>query len=264
MLVLVRQTCLYVATVLGDCLDDIVIVGGLVPALLIEQQEGIELHVGTRDLDLGLALAILEEDRYHEIAERLRQAGFSPDINDRGNPTRQRWKIEIPAKVTVDFLIQPSRADDRPGRLRNIESDLAAFIAPGLHLAFQDLEQVTLSGRTLMSEEAERQVQVCGPGAFVVLKALALRRRGKPKDAYDLYYVVRNYGKGVVDVAARLKPLLDDANVREALEILREDFGAEDRIGPMRVARFLSAEPGAEINADVVSFMGRLLAELEL
>jgi hypothetical protein len=35
---LVRATCLYVATKLGDLMDDLVIVGGLVPSLLIDQE----------------------------------------------------------------------------------------------------------------------------------------------------------------------------------------------------------------------------------
>ena len=51
---LVRATCLYVATILGDYIEDIVIVGGLVPSLLIDQDslpEGTDQHVGTIDLD---------------------------------------------------------------------------------------------------------------------------------------------------------------------------------------------------------------------
>ena len=28
-----------------------------------------------------------------EISDRLRRAGFAPDDNAAGNPTRQRWKI---------------------------------------------------------------------------------------------------------------------------------------------------------------------------
>lgn len=265
MLTLVRQTCLYVATVLGNLLEDLVIVGGLVPTLLIDQESlsaGAEPHVGTRDLDLGLALALLEEGRYHEVAQRLRQAGFSQDLNERGNPTRQRWKVGSPARVTVDFLIQPSLPSDRAGRVRDIEPDLAAFITPGLHLAFRDREQVTLSGPTILGEQATRQVWVCGPGAYVVLKALAVKGRGKFKDAYDLYYFVRNYGGGVADVAARLKPLLDDETAREAVDILQEEFLAEDRIGPVRVALFLSAGPEEEVRADVVGFIHLLLAEL--
>ena len=58
---LVRATCLYVATKLGDLMDDLVIIGGLVPSLLIEQenlQEGIDLHVGTMDLDIGLTIGV--------------------------------------------------------------------------------------------------------------------------------------------------------------------------------------------------------------
>jgi hypothetical protein len=109
---LVLATCLYVATFLGDYMEDIVIVGGLVPSLLIDQDslpEGAEQHVGTIDLDIGLALAILEDKRYEAIAGSLRRAGFSQDISDRGDPTRQRWKITEPGKVTIDFLYSACR-----------------------------------------------------------------------------------------------------------------------------------------------------------
>jgi hypothetical protein len=37
MAVAARQMCLYIATILGDLLDDIVVVGGLVPYLIIDQ-----------------------------------------------------------------------------------------------------------------------------------------------------------------------------------------------------------------------------------
>ena len=46
-----RRMCLHVATILGDLLDEIVVVGGLVPYLLVEQDAATEAHVGTRDLD---------------------------------------------------------------------------------------------------------------------------------------------------------------------------------------------------------------------
>jgi hypothetical protein len=55
----VRATCLYVATRLGDLADELVIVGGLVPSLLIDQTAAATRHVGTADLDVGLALAHL-------------------------------------------------------------------------------------------------------------------------------------------------------------------------------------------------------------
>ena len=143
---LVRATCLYVATKLGDLLDDVVIVGGLVPSLLIDQEGTAEKHVGTADLDVGLALAVFDHKRYQELTERLRQAGFGPDTNEKGNPPFQRWKIDGPPKVTVDFLIPPTTEDEPGARIKFIEPDFAAIIAPGLRLAFRDRVKVTLDG----------------------------------------------------------------------------------------------------------------------
>lgn len=259
---LVRATCLYVATKLGDLMDDLVVVGGLAPSLLVAQDGPVEAHVGTMDLDVGLTVALLDEGRYQALTERLRRAGFSQDENEDGNPTRQRWKITGTAKVTVDFLIQPTRPEDRGGRLRDIEADFAAIIAPGLHLAFQDRARITLSGPTILGEEATRDVWVCGAGAFVVLKALAFDLRGENKDAYDLFYVVRNFGAGVADVAACLVPLLDDAAAAEAVSILRRDFLAHNGVGPRRVAEFLSGAADDAVQADVVGFVTSLLQAL--
>jgi hypothetical protein len=94
---LVEATCLYVATKLGDIMDELVIVGGLVPSLIIAQDNpppGAETHVGTMDLDIGLSVALITEHRYGSLTDRLRGAGFSPGTNDQGNTTRQRWQID--------------------------------------------------------------------------------------------------------------------------------------------------------------------------
>lgn len=260
---LVRATCLYVATKLGDLMDELVVVGGLVPSLLIDPAalpEGTPPHVGTLDLDVGLTLALLDEGRYRALTERLRNAGFTQHETDKGLPTRQRWRITASTgTVTVDFLIPPSRETDRGGRLRDIEKDFAAIISPGLNLAFQDQRRVRIDGKTIFGENASHEVWVCGPGAFVVLKALAFRGRGENKDAYDLYYLVRNFGGGVEDVAASLRPLLEDAEARQAIEVLRSDFLDIDGTGPRRVADFLMGQPDDETQADVVGFIKRLL-----
>jgi hypothetical protein len=244
----------------------LVVVGGLAPSLLIDQvnlPEGVDSHVGTRDLDVGLTVALLDEQWYATLTERLRSAGFSPDVNEEGNPTRQRWKIEDTAKVTVDFLIQPTLPGDRGGRIRDIEPDFAALIAPGLNLAFIDRRRVTLSGQTFWGEEATREVWVCGAGAYIVLKALAFRDRGENKDAYDLFYVIRNFGMGVSDVADALRPLMDDPSAVKADEILEQDFSDHDAVGPRRVAEFLTGGPDDAIQSYAVGFVEELRALLQ-
>jgi len=259
---MIRATCLYLATKLGDLMDNLVVIGGLVPSLLIDQEglaEGTDPHVGTMDLDVGMAVTLLDQGRYRTITDRLRRAGFSQDVNEEGNPTRQRWMIEGVGRVSVDFLIPPTRPGDIGGQLRNIETDFAAVIAPGLNLAFQDRRRVTLTGKTIMGEVASREVWICGPGAYVVLKAGAFDSRGENKDAYDLFYVVRNFGLGVADVAASLQPLLVDPAGSKAIAILRRDFLVHDGVGPRRVAEFLTGGPDDTIQADVVGFIRQLV-----
>jgi hypothetical protein len=104
---------------------------------------------------------------------------------------------------------------------------------------------------------------VCGPGAFVVLKALAFRSRGEAKDAYDLYYVIRNYGAGVSDVASRLSALLPEPEAEMALGILREDFASSEHLGPTRVARFVGDESDVALRQDVVAFVIELLDRID-
>jgi hypothetical protein len=259
---LVKATCLYVATKLGDLSDEVVVIGGLVPSLLIAQDAlpvGAEPHVGTMDLDIGLTLAVLDAGRYRTLTERLRRAGFTADVNEQGNPTRQRWKIENDEKVTVDFLIPPSLPGDVGGKLRDIEQDFAAVIAPGLHLAFQDRTKVTLSGQTIMGERATLDIWVCGPGAYVVLKALAFDLRGENKDAYDLFYVLRNYGGDVNSIVHHLRPLRSDPTMTEAIDVLRRDFTSHDGLGPMRVAEFIAGRSDDTLQADVVGFVDAFL-----
>ena len=259
---LVRMTCLHIATKLGEFLDDMVIVGGLAPSLMIDQAAlpaGVERHVGTMDLDIGLTIALLDEQRYRSLTERLRASGFAQDTNEAGNPTRQRWRETHAGKVTIDFLIPPSRAGDRGGTLRNIEPDFAAIIAPGLRLAFRDRISVRLSGNTLLGSRAERSIWVAGPGAYTVLKALAFANRGENKDAYDLYYVLRNFGQGPRDIAASLVPLLDDADAKNALVVLKRDFTDVEAIGPRQVADFLLSRDDDALQAEAAALVSALL-----
>lgn len=120
-----------------------------------------------------------------------------------------------------------------------------------------------LDGRTIFGEKAKRGVWVCDAGAFVVLKALAFDGRGENKDAYDLFYVIRNYGRSIGDVVDKLLPLLDDDEATNALDVLRRDFTDPEAVGPRRVAEFVTGAPDDEVQADVVGFVSQLLRSLD-
>ena len=253
----VRVTYLYLATKIGDLLEDVVVVGGLVPTLIVPQKAD-RLHVGTVDLDVGLSIALFDGARYAELASRLAAAGFEPDVNENGNPTRQRWRIDSPA-VTVDFLIEPT-GGEKPGTIKNLTRELAAFVIPGVRLAFRDRRRITLDESTIRGELAERALWVCGPGAFVAMKSLALGLRGENKDAYDLVYMLTELG--TKPSAASFAPLLDDEDGREARENLRRDFKTVKSVGPLRAAEFTSGGVDDALAADAWAAVQELLAEL--
>jgi Nucleotidyl transferase AbiEii toxin, Type IV TA system len=240
----VKSACLTVAVTLGALMDELCIVGGLVPTLLIDHQAQAapgtsDTHSGTNDLDIGLAVGLLNDHQYTEISRRLRQEGFIPDRNERGNPTPQRWKLAN-LNVTVDFLLPPIPGADRGGRVHNLEGDFGALIAPGLELAFDERHQIDIDARALTGEAVSRKVPVCGPGAFIVLKTLAFADRGEPKDAYDLTYVLRRWPGGRAEIAARISEhaTRHPAVIQEALQKLARDFATPDSLGPQRAAAF--------------------------
>ena len=96
-----------------------------------------------------------------------------------------------------------------------------------------------------------------------MLKALAFDQRGESKDAYDLYFVIRNYGSSVDDICKCLSPLLKEVETKKALAILNRDFLEPDGIGPSRVAQFQYRGPNADLQADVASYVKELLSKCE-
>ncbi len=262
----VKAVCLTVVVTLGAHLDDLCIVGGLVPPLLIDlartEDDDDDLHPGTNDLDVGLALALLNDERYAEISHRLRAEDFEPDINDNGNQTVQRWRLRD-LKITIDFLMAPADEQDQTRRIQNLQPDFGAVITPGLELAFEERILVEIDGHTLKGEHARRKVPVCGPAGFTVLKALAFGDRSEPKDAYDLVYVIRHTpGRGAA-IAERLARHSKNHSeiVARALGLLARDFNAPDDIGPLRAADFIATD-GAELSdaaADAHGYVDDLL-----
>jgi len=262
---ILKSSCLKLASALGGLMrTELTIVGGYVPVLLVPQEQlpPTLKHCGTLDIDIGLSVALLDEGSYQTVAQQLRGSGFRPDTNEDGNPTRQRWCAPGDASgVTIDFLIPPTRGG-RPGGLQNLTGDLAAIRTPGLQLVARDWTTVRLSGRTPEGAALTRDVRVCGAGAFMVLKARAIRDRDEPKDAFDIDYILRRLSGGVPAVAEAVRPLLDDPDALEAMRWLDDDYAEIDSIGPMRLADFQSREPNDEAQGEAWALVRDLLRRL--
>lgn len=249
--------CLTLATILGDLTHQMRIVGGLVPSMICNAavdpsalDDG--AHVGTLDLDVALEVSVLDDEQYKQITARLRVKGFGPDSNASGNDVRQRWRWRE-ANVTVDFLIPPAPGvDPDMVRVQSLEQDFAALVVMPLQLAFDEQVERRLEGQTLLGDEVTRTVRFCGPAAFVALKAYALVKRGKDKDAYDLVYVLRQWPGGIADIAARMAQHAEREPeiVATVLGLLDEEFATGRAQGPRAASRFHDGRVDDERVAD--------------
>ncbi len=263
-LALVKATCLSVAQILGDAMtSDAVIVGGLVPTLLyqdVEPAPELGAHVGTADVDLAMDLVILDKERYEDVASALKHNGFSPDTNDRGKLTRQRWRAQNGAQV--DFLMPPVPPDTYGGKQQSLTGELAAFTMRGLDLALKHRVSITMGGQDLEGRNVERDLPVCPPDIFVALKALAIAGRAKPKDAYDIHFVLLHEPVGPLALGQRLQKYRPHDAVEAAIKALRRDYKEVDGRGPRDVCSFLGRGSDEELAGQSLAYMIEFLSAL--
>ncbi|MCE9638304.1 MAG: hypothetical protein K8T90_21595 [Planctomycetes bacterium] len=254
------------ARTLGDLVERSVVVGGLVPTALDELRVldvAGEPHIGTLDLDVALAIAIRGTDDAAQIRRRIEAARFRPAAAGNREGEAWRWVADAEPGVILEFLVDAEDAHTASGRIAPVGSGLGALAARGIRLALRaplrwELQSVGAD------HAAPLTVNVCAPAPFVVLKSFAVHGRdpGKPKDAYDLDHVLRN-AKSRAALAMQLVALGDPYTVRDAMDLLKANFGREDARGPRDLEAFLEAGDDPGLRADCVGFVLELLAEWE-
>ena len=70
------------------------------------------------------------------------------------------------------------------------------------------------------------------------MKGMALHDRLKEKDAWDIYFCLRNYPGGLDALAKEFRPYVSHALVREGLKKIQDKFASPSRVGPKFVADF--------------------------
>ncbi len=238
---------------IGPWRASVTVVGGLVPSLLIPDEE----HVGTTDIDLVVDLEkIAETDAYKTLEQNLKKLSLERYQNEDGRAQHFRWiRTKDGAPTTTVELLCPAPDDEEAGKVRSLkeggERGLSAIGIPGAHLVFDDFEEVEITTELLDGRGvATVVVRVAGIVAYVVLKTLAYESRWEPKDAYDLVFMLVNYADGPQEIgrrfAAQMAANPDEPLYPKALEILRSRFMSDDKIsgadkdGPVSYASFVS------------------------
>lgn len=218
--------------ILGEYRDDMVLVGGWIPDLLIPTS--LERHVGSIDVDVALNHTELTEAGYRMIGEILLQHGYT---QDQQQPFIFRKEVRGQV-VQVDFLAGEYGGTGK-GRRTQKALDMQPRKARGCDLAFQiPPTQVAVKGKLPDGALDEVNVQVASVVPFLAMKGMALEDRRKAKDAYDIYFVLQNYPGGVDEVVKAFRPHLKLALVQEGLKKLAGKFASLDHVGPRDVAGF--------------------------
>ena len=84
-------------------------------------------------------------------------------------------------------------------------------------------------------------VRVAAVPDALVMKAMAINNRDKPKDVYDLCYCLENDPRGIEALAEDWRLREGEENVRAAKEILRQKFAEIGSYGPQQVVEFFAS-----------------------
>jgi len=223
--------------VLGAHRDAFVIIGGTVPSLLIPRAG----HIGSLDVDINLDTEKLADHGYAALVEKLDAAKY--ERNAEGlKPFQLRRVVDLqdggdPVAVIVDLLM-PKGAKTQKHRSKLVEG-LRVQEADGGAIALRSNLKMTIAGTMPDGRKNEVEMLVASIPALLVMKGYALVQRDKKKDAYDIYFCVRNYADGRDALADECRKLLEDPVAREGFENIAGKFGTPDAFGPQTVRMFL-------------------------
>ncbi len=223
--------------ILGSFRGQFVVIGGLVPWLLLDSED--LRHVGTMDLDICLDPEALADHRYADLIETLMEHGYRQD------PARRRFQLirEVssidngpPIDVVVDFLMPEHAQVTR--RSSPLLENFAVIPASGGALTLEFSQACQITGRMPNGSRNRVAISIASIPALLVTKGFALNGRHKEKDAYDIYYCVRNYRGGPSKLVEDCIPLLEHEDARRSFSFINEKFATIDNYGPVSVGNF--------------------------
>lgn len=227
---------------LGEFSENFRIIGGWVPSLLYPDSE----HIGSIDVDILLnQLQIKKAESYKTIKRLLEQNGYRHHPEKYFTFVKTVMVQGISYDVDVDFLSGKYGGDG--GNVSKHVNGIKTLPATGGNFAFEFPPIDVLIKYTRSDGALDMgHVNVVSVVPYLVMKAAALGR-GKPKDAYDIYWTIDHYKGGVKALVNEFKPYAEKELVQVMCRKLEEKFASVKHIGPIDVAAFLGLTDEEEI-----------------
>lgn len=222
--------------------DDIRLVGGWVPDILFPN----EGHIGSVDVDILINHLTLQDAGYQNMASILKRNGYV-EHPEKYFSFVKKLEIEgITYNVDVDILAGMYGGTTKKKRSQHVQG-MKALKATGGNYAFEFAPQkVRIEAKRPDGAMDVANINVIAVVPFLIMKANALGR-GKAKDAYDIYFLIKHYNGGVKVLAEEFKKLGEKEIINTMKEKLQDKFASENHAGPKDVADFLDILDDEEI-----------------
>jgi hypothetical protein len=148
--------------------------------------------------------------------------------------------------VDVDILAGMYGGTRRGKHSQHVQG-LKAMKTTGGDFAFKfEPRRVTLEAPRPDGAIDTARVNVVALVPYFIMKTAAMGR-GKAKDAYDLYFLIKHYPGGAKQLALEFSGSSKTSTVRKMREKLSEKFASVNHTGPVDVANFMDLSDKQEI-----------------
>jgi hypothetical protein len=248
--------------ILGEYRDQMVLVGGWVPFFLFGSE-----HIGSTDVDIALDKSEINDEVYKTIREHLESRGYRQGEK----PFIFLKEVSVddgkPIIVQAEFLAGEYGGTGKKHRHQVVQDNLKARKIRGCELALEYHTEITVEGKMPGGAVNKVQVNLSDVVPFIVMKGMALYGRMKEKDAWDIYFCLRNYEGGFEKLAKEFDPVIKNKLVQEGLEKIRSKFASVDGYGPTCVVDFeeiTDRDERERIKRDAFERVKALLDALEI
>lgn len=232
-----------IVNILNDYRDDMLIIGGWVPDLLFPGQD----HVGSIDVDVLFNHLNLQESSYLSIERILLKNGYKKHQEKYFTFIKEVIVDGESYVVDLDIMAGMYGGTAESRRSQHIQG-LKALKATGGNFAFEVPPiEVKIEAQRPDGIFDIGRIRVVSIIPFLIMKAAALGR-GKPKDAYDIYFCIKHYSGGVKGLSNEFQAFLKVGLVNEMLENLNDKFSSPEHAGPADIVSFLEIYDEEEIN----------------
>lgn len=261
-----KSALLEIMTLLKGYSKNIVLVGGWVPYFLLKrfQKDKEFKHIGSVDIDLVVDPELIKTGVYESIVKIIEKNGYTQRKDKLGNPIEFSFKRTINEKdINIDFLSAdyPKKGKKRH---RTVQPDLKARTLKGARIVLKHNYEEEIEGNLPNGAHTKVKIRIANMVGCLATKALALGGRSEAKDDYDIYAIITYYKDGEKSCAEEIRPFLDDKDIKEPLDEIKNNFEKETSLGPVLVGNFMHPNDEDARNRIVIDSFMRANRFLEL